>query len=256
MKQKYIIFHESLTNFRKDELLYSHADVIKAVNTGVSLIRTCSFISLDFELFSKYGYNIIIDFYADKEERENLYLHKELGFKCAVELSIGSTYLNGVFDGTENLLELYKSGKLRESINRFQIQDYSYLKLIYDIQENLAFSLKQPSYSIRSSNLFTLDSMNYFMSQRYVEISHPPCDDSIKGFLPHLLKWYRESNEKDHKELHECVIGYYGKIPDYLSDEFKHSSIDEESCIKYFSYIYQLVYVHQLEEIRLNQLIG
>lgn len=247
--QKYIVFLENITNVKKQDLLYIHEDVMDAVSNGKKLIKTCSFISLDFELVTKYGYTIIIDFNISDKEKNSLYDYEKIGIMSAVKFEIGSEYPEGKFDGSENLQELYKSGKLKKYVNQYKFQNYSYTKLLNINYNNLPdFIETSPTYTFRRSEFFSSEALTYQMKNEYIEISKKPSNKSIGGFIPHLLKWYRESSLENHKELIEYVNDYYGCIPHFLKDEFYLVSTTEDLRIKYFSHIYQLIYVNQIEE--------
>lgn len=86
------------------------------------------------------------------------------------------------------------------------------------------------------------------------EVSIPavPCCEMIDGFIPKLLEWHQQCMNENSVPLVKYVENYYGEIPEYLQDEFKYFSDKEFKCIEYFPYIYQKVFLHQLETFRIS----
>ena len=80
-----------------------------------------------------------------------------------------------------------------------------------------------------------------------------PCCEMINGFIPDLLKWHMQCNNDNAIPLVKYVKAYYnGVIPEYLIKEFELFSDVEYKCIEYFPYIYQKVFLHQLEDFRIK----
>lgn len=85
-----------------------------------------------------------------------------------------------------------------------------------------------------------------------VIIPKTPCMEMIEGFIPSLLQWHMQCLNDNAVPLIKYVETYYGEIPDYLKSEFKNFSDTDYKCIEYFPYIYQKVFLHQLEEFRVK----
>lgn len=80
-----------------------------------------------------------------------------------------------------------------------------------------------------------------------------PCCEMINGFIPDLLKWHQQSLNDNSVPLIKYVKSYYNDtIPEYLVQEFELFSDSDYKCIEYFPYIYQKVFLHQLEEFRIK----
>ena len=89
-------------------------------------------------------------------------------------------------------------------------------------------------------------------STHEVSIPATPCCEMIGGFIPKLLEWHRQCMNENSVPLTKYVESYYGEIPEYLQDEFKYFSDKDFKCIEYFPYIYQKVFLHQLETFRVS----
>lgn len=80
-----------------------------------------------------------------------------------------------------------------------------------------------------------------------------PCCEMIEGFIPDLLKWHMQCNNDNAVPLIKYIKSYYdGEIPEYLIKELELFSDSDYKCIEYFPYIYQKVFLHQLEEFRIK----
>lgn len=89
-------------------------------------------------------------------------------------------------------------------------------------------------------------------SKHEVSIPATPCCEMIGGFIPKLLEWHCQCMNENSVPLTKYVESYYGEIPEYLQDEFKYFSDKDFKCIEYFPYIYQRVFLHQLETFRVS----
>lgn len=80
-----------------------------------------------------------------------------------------------------------------------------------------------------------------------------PCNEMIGGFIPHLLKWHMQCQNENAVPLIKYIESYYkGDIPEFLAEELKYFSDTEYKAVEYFPYIYQKVFLHQLNEFKVK----
>ncbi len=134
-------------------------------------------------------------------------------------------------------------------------------KTLFDNLERMIKATHGISYKCRISSRkeFRRESIrkSILQSGEEISISVIPCLEMIEGFIPELLKWYRQCESENPLPLQNYIDSYYDKnIPEFLATEIKLFSYHLEDQIKNFPYIYQQVMVHQLKEFTVKDTIS
>ena len=124
------------------------------------------------------------------------------------------------------------------------------LKEMIHALHGITFMVRTPSKKDNRRNAIRTSIME---DHSDVIIPKIPCCEMINGFIPDLLKWHMQCNNDNAVPLIKYIKSYYdGEIPEYLIKELELFSDSDYKCIEYFPYIYQKVFLHQLEEFRIK----
>lgn len=124
------------------------------------------------------------------------------------------------------------------------------LERLIEATHGVSFEVRTPSRKSKQRDAIRLSILENIDD---VIIPAIPCTEMIKGFIPHLLKWHQQSLNDNAVPLIKYAKAYYGDdLPEFLAFEFENFSDTDYKCIEYFPYIYQKVFLYQLEQFRIK----